>query len=108
VLFAVVLAAFSAPVNSNLPLTEARWRSTRQLFQEDDLLLQFPELTLSLAKTHALAHRERRLVAGVLTPAGIYPVPESTLDDTELLGHLRDRARRIDHQFTDSSRNSGV
>jgi hypothetical protein len=31
-LFAVVLAAFSASMNSNLSLTEARWRSTRQLF----------------------------------------------------------------------------
>jgi hypothetical protein len=94
-----VLAAFSASMNSNLWLTEARWRSTRQLFQEDDLLLKFPELTLSLPKPYALAHRERRLVAGVLTPVGIYPVRESTLDDTKFLGDLRDRTRRLDHQF---------
>jgi hypothetical protein len=44
----------------------------------------------------------------VLTPVGIYPVPESTLDDTKSLSHLRDRTLRLDHQFHGSSRNSGV
>ena len=45
----------------------------------------------SSSRSRALAHSERRFLAGMLTAIGVYPVTEGTFVDTELLRHAGDR-----------------
>src|SRR6266545_4431537 len=68
-------------------------------FQELVLHPQFPRFAFKLPKPGPLTHAQRWLVTGMLTPISIDPVPQSALIDTELLGHLSDRTRCLDHQF---------
>src|SRR6266508_2831107 len=68
-------------------------------FQELVLHRQFPRFAFKLPKPGPLTHAQRWLVTGMLTPISIDPVPQSALIDTELLGHLSDRTRCLDHQF---------
>jgi hypothetical protein len=86
-------------MNSNLSLTDDLWQSTLLLFQELVLQTQFPGFAFELTEPGSLTHRQRRLFPGVLTPMGIDPVPQGRLMNTELLGHLRDRTGRLDHQL---------
>lgn len=74
-------------------------KSTPRLFQELVLHPQFPRLAFKLPKPGPLIHRQRRLLAGMLSPVGTNPVAKSARVNTELVGHLRDRTRRLDHHL---------
>ena len=53
-------------------------------FQELHFHAKFPRLTVEFTKPDTLAHGERRLLAGMLTPVDSHPVTESSLDNPEL------------------------
>src|SRR5215207_3423987 len=69
----------------------------RGFFQELVLQSQFPRLAFKLPNPGPLVHRQRRLLAGVLSPVGINPVAKRAWIDTKLLGHLSDRTRGLNH-----------
>src|SRR5665648_189977 len=46
----------------------------------------------------AIAHRQRRLLAGMVASVLVHPVPQGRFTDTELTRDLRDRTRRVDDQ----------
>jgi hypothetical protein len=71
----------------------------RGFFQELVLHPQFPRLAFKLPKPGPLIHRQRHLLAGMLSPVGTNPVAKSARVNTELVGHLRDRTRRLDHHL---------
>src|SRR4051812_8394121 len=66
-------------------------------FQKLVLLAELSGLTFELAKPGALADGQWRLLTRMLASIGVHPISESRLMDSEFLGHLGDRTRRLDH-----------
>src|SRR5660397_51317 len=68
-------------------------------FQEFILHPHLAELTFDLAQPSAVTHRQWRLLAGVVAPVLVQPVPQGRFTDTEFARALRDRPRRVDDQL---------
>jgi hypothetical protein len=68
-------------------------------FQKLVLHAELSGHAFELAKPGALAHGQRRLITRMLAPIGVHLISESRLMDSEFLGHLGDRTRRLDHRL---------
>jgi len=68
-------------------------------FQEQVFLFKLASTSPQLRQLRSFGDGQRRLLAGVLSPIGINPVPERPLDNAELLSDLSNRTRRLDHQL---------